>query len=413
MLSGMSTDLLFLNRDTLLQRAFDATVVIRGEVITLTCGDRSLVCGVHALAILEVFATPKTLAEGLEELSSRSRGVLDWVRLSNEVLVLARSGVLLCPDVEAIELLSEEGKFSSLNVHIRMLSDDIRTLAYQHALNATIQPADVVLDIGTGSGILAASAALAGARHVYAVERSSSIAKLAGAFFKANKLDHRITLIEGESSRIELPEKADVLVSEIIGNDPLSEGILATTADARKRLLNPGARLLPQELRLFALPVTAPESFYEQFVCTFGQAAVWAQRYGLDFSIYADECRRRNFTAVINTAYTKEWRRLAQPVPIAQVDFYRDDLRRVAVSREFDVEVSGQLNCVILVFELQLSPEVFLSTHPDQVNATNHWASWAWLSGAPLAVSAGQRLRLEYRFNTESKSSLSMAVIES
>ena len=67
-----------------------------------------------------------------------------------------------------------------------------------------------------------------------------------------------MTLIPGWSRQIELPERANLLVAEVIGNEPLEEEILETTLDARNRLLVPGARLIPNALTLLARPVCYP-----------------------------------------------------------------------------------------------------------------------------------------------------------
>ena len=111
-----------------------------------------------------------------------------------------------------------------------------------------------MLDIGTGSGILAVAAARAGARHVYAVE-ATDIAAVAERVFAANGVQDRVTLIAGWSRQIELPEPADLLMSEIIGSEPFEEEILETTLDARRRLLKPGARLIPNTFTLLARPL--------------------------------------------------------------------------------------------------------------------------------------------------------------
>ena len=66
-----------------------------------------------------------------------------------------------------------------------MLHDERRTGDYLAALAAAVRPSDVVLDIGTGSGVLAVAAAKAGARHVYAVE-ASDIADVAERVFAVN-----------------------------------------------------------------------------------------------------------------------------------------------------------------------------------------------------------------------------------
>ena len=78
----------------------------------------------------------------------------------------------------------------------------------------------------------------------------------------------RITLIKGYSTKINLPERADVLVSEIIGDEPLEEEVLKVTMDARNRFLKPSARLLPCALQVFGLPVTIPEPVRRRFVFT-------------------------------------------------------------------------------------------------------------------------------------------------
>ena len=138
--------------------------------------------------------------------------------------------------------------------HARMLHDDRRTGEYLAALGQAVRPGDVVLDIGTGSGVLAIAAARAGARHVYAVE-ASDIAEVAERVFAVNDMADRITLVAGWSRQIELPEPPDLLVSEVIGNEPFEEEILETTLDARCRLLKPGARRAPNALTLFARPL--------------------------------------------------------------------------------------------------------------------------------------------------------------
>src|SRR5215471_8603540 len=110
-------------------------------------------------------------------------------------------------------------------LHVGMLNDRTRTSSYMDAIGRAVRPGDVVLDIGTGTGIFALAAALAGARHVYALE-VGRVAHAARNLFAANGVSHRISFIDPSSTEIELPERADVLVSELIGDEPLAEGVL-------------------------------------------------------------------------------------------------------------------------------------------------------------------------------------------
>ena len=49
-----------------------------------------------------------------------------------------------------------------------MIGDRVRTDAYPRALEQTVEPGAIVLDIGTGSGIMAFMACKFGASRVYA-----------------------------------------------------------------------------------------------------------------------------------------------------------------------------------------------------------------------------------------------------
>lgn len=63
-----------------------------------------------------------------------------------------------------------------------------------------------VLDVGTGSGILAIWSAQAGARKVYAVE-ATDMATHARALVAGNKMENVVEVIEGSVEDISLPEQ--------------------------------------------------------------------------------------------------------------------------------------------------------------------------------------------------------------
>ncbi len=284
-----------------------------------------------------------------------------------------------------------------------MLDDRARTASYQQAIRETVTPDDVVVDVGTGTGVLAVTAALAGARQVYAVE-GSRMGRLAQQAFEANGLADRITLIEGRSTHVELPEKADVLVSEIIGNDPLDEAILETTSDAVGRLLKPGARLIPDNLRIYGLPVQIPAEWQHEHVFTDQAAARWQAWYDVDFSALAATARQQNHAFYTNTYNTREWPRLSEPVLLAELDLKLAHHQEVESSAEVRVTRSGELDGIVVFFETRLSESVELSIHPSRATPENSWGSKIWLPGQPVALEAGDTFGLTYAYGDRGSS---------
>jgi protein arginine N-methyltransferase 1 len=131
-----------------------------------------------------------------------------------------------------------------LRDHARMFGSRRRNDAYEAAIRRVVFPGSVVLDVGTGTGLLAMLACRAGASRVYAAE-PEPIISLARALALRNGLADRITFLEVPSTAIELPERVDVVVSDIRGVLPLAGSSLASLIDARDRLMRPGGTMLP------------------------------------------------------------------------------------------------------------------------------------------------------------------------
>jgi type I protein arginine methyltransferase len=83
-----------------------------------------------------------------------------------------------------------------------------------------------------------------GARKVYAVERADVI-HLARVLAKANGYSDRIEFFQDLSTNVSLPEKVDVVVSDLHGILPFFQHHIPAIIDARHRLLKPGGKLIP------------------------------------------------------------------------------------------------------------------------------------------------------------------------
>lgn len=133
--------------------------------------------------------------------------------------------------------------------HVPMMNDSHRNNAYYAALSAAITPDTHVLEIGTGSGLLAMMAAKLGAGQVTTCEAVAEIAETARAIVEANNLTPLVTVVAKMSNKLEigvdLDDRADLLVSEILSSEFLGEGVLSSIEDAKRRLLKPGARIIP------------------------------------------------------------------------------------------------------------------------------------------------------------------------
>jgi protein arginine N-methyltransferase 1 len=260
------------------------TVSAAGDVI-ITTGEGARTYPSQALEILAAARLPRTARELIAEVGAKASGAIAWIETTGLVASLYGHGALVAADVahRRSEPRSAAPMGRDIELHIKLLDDEARTRAFIDAIERSVRPGDVVVDLGTGNAVLAMAAARAGAARVYAIE-ASPFADVAERIIAANGYADRIRVVRGWSHQIELPERADVLVSEIIGNDPLDEGVLRYMPDAVARFLKPGGRVLPARLAVDLRLIEMPPAIAREFRVGGDRVARWSARYGFDYA---------------------------------------------------------------------------------------------------------------------------------
>ena len=141
------------------------------------------------------------------------------------------------------------------------LIDEERSLAFKKAIENTVRPGDIVVDMGTGSGILAMFAAKAGAKKVYAVENDRNNIFTLKEIFKKNKVNKIIELIEGDVTTVKLPEKVNVIIGEMIATALIEELQIPAMNNILDYAKN-GCKVLLSKYDSFLSLVDSPSEYY-------------------------------------------------------------------------------------------------------------------------------------------------------
>lgn len=327
----------------------------------------------YATRVFAAFATTNTLRQAGAELAAQLPTSAAWMEATECVRACYQAGLLI--PVSAAAPPASPAGFAKESQHILMLNDATRTEAFCHALRAEVTPEDVVVDIGTGTGILAMVAAQSGAAKVYAVEQSA-MADVAVAGFAANGLADAITLIRGRSTQITLPKKATLVVAEVIGDDLFDEGILEIFADAKSRLTTEGARFIPGSIRPVLVPLTLPDEVLAKHRYTDSTVAKWTQQYGIDFEWLLEADHRSpaiQFEHKVATVRTHVCGP-AIDMPAVSLDsglrWYQESVAWPGVANA---------NALAVAFTSELAASITLSTDPTQEPLASSWGVPVWV----------------------------------
>ncbi|KAL3816909.1 hypothetical protein ACHAXA_009104, partial [Cyclostephanos tholiformis] len=273
-------------------------------------------------------------------------------------------------------------QYAQLYHQKQMLTDHNRMAAYHAAIvgNADIFKDKVVMDVGTGSGILAVWAAQAGAKRVYAIEYTD-MANHARRVVKANGVEHIVTVIQGAVEDVILPQEdwdgigidgglglggltlevgdvevnedgrknqrvVDIILSEWMGYFLLRESMLDSLVRARDTFLKPKTGLMmPSHATMLLAPISDEEerrvthNDYANAMDDWREfAEVTSTMYGVDMSVLEQDYDREQKEYYVMSSRWAELRTgclLADPIVVKEYDMHTctvEDARGVGLN---------------------------------------------------------------------------------
>lgn len=139
-----------------------------------------------------------------------------------------------------------KGDFN-LAYHLEMVSDFERVSLFKRGIDCTVNENTVFCELGCGTGIFAIHAAKK-AKRVYAVEKDKNVNEILRQNIEKSGYSNRITIVEDDLFTVRLPEKVDVVFSEMLSIWMIEEPEVLTMNYARKNLLKPYGITIPYKV---------------------------------------------------------------------------------------------------------------------------------------------------------------------
>jgi protein arginine N-methyltransferase 1 len=262
-----------------------------------------------------------------------------------------------------------------------MIADAERFEAYAKAIAAAVRPGDSVAEIGCGPGVFSLLACRAGARRVFAIESDDSI-QFARQLAAANGFTDRIEFFQSDSRKTELPERVNVIVSDIRGVLPLYNHVIPSLEDARQRLLAAGGIMIPLRDTLKAAVIEA-EEFYSRLTSPWQKSVP-----GLDLS--------PSVLPILNQSHSSSFKKeqlLTEAQNWGLLDYTVGAPARVTAELDFRAARDGTAHGVCLWFETILFENIGYSSGPGAARTVYGQLFLPWLE--PVALVKGRRIWLE------------------
>ncbi|PNI91043.1 PRMT7 isoform 16, partial [Pan troglodytes] len=158
------------------------------------------------------------------------------------------------PTTGSVEWLEEDEHYDyhqeiARSSYADMLHDKDRNVKYYQGIRVAVSRVKdrgqkaLVLDIGTGTGLLSMMAVTAGADFCYAIEVFKPMADAAVKIVEKNGFSDKIKVINKHSTEVtigpegDMPCRANILVTELFDTELIGEGALPSYEHAHRHLV--------------------------------------------------------------------------------------------------------------------------------------------------------------------------------
>lgn len=286
--------------------------------------------------------------------------------------------------------------------YMNMIRNDKRNKAYLDAIkNIGIKTfEDVVLEIGTGQGLMAMKISnMTKPKVLITCEKSVNMYNAAKQIIKHNGFDKDITLINKYSYNLkvgsDLPEKADVLITDMMGNALIDDGLLMVIADAKERLLKDEAKIIPMAAKMIVQLIQSSFGFETHGSKRKKGTPADYMIEGLDFSHYNDHRWRNQFSY---KSKDNPHKNMSDPIVPFQFNFMDKDFKNALDQDDsFILEATntGIVNAVLMWWQVELWEGIFLSN----MDHGSHWGQYIMQLGVDMPVSKGDMLEIRTAHN--------------
>ena len=257
--------------------------------------------------------------------------------------------------------------FADFHEQERMLADQPRMAFYHAAIARHIRPGDRVVDLGTGTGILAAWAARCGAAHVYAIDHSEILA-YARMLAAANRIEN-IEFLPMHSTEFTTDKPVDVILHEQMGDCLFDEAMVANVADLRDRVLKPGGLILPSRFEFYCEPIKINDARLVPFI--------WELNvHGYDYaSLMESRPQAPGYYHLASSDLNLVEHFLGEPEPLLSIDLHTlndaDLPHEITFTRT--VVNAGRMDAFAVYFRARVDDDLSLCTSPLDPRRAPHW----------------------------------------
>lgn len=294
-------------------------------------------------------------------------------RLGNWIFTSPRLKLWFYPPVK-LETAAERYRrfngsyFADLHEQERMLSDQPRMAFYHGAITRHVKPGQRVIDLGTGTGILASYASRAGAAKVFAIDHSTII-EHARELAATNGIV-KVEFIEQHSMDFELDQKVDVILHEQIGDFLFDEAMVPNVCDLRDRLLKPGGTILPSQFELFCEPVTLNDEYRIPYIWELNDV------HGFDYtSMERSRPQNPEYYRLASCDLQMVKHFVGEPTPLVEVDLNTIQVDTVPLEIKMTREVkhAGKVDGLAVFMKAKVDDDLVLSSSPLDPGRAPHW----------------------------------------